>query len=73
MWSFSLIKISNNKFYTEEECEQINYLENDGYNVDQMWECDWKKIKAELSNKLDLETQARHQNINPRDAFLRTN
>ena len=38
--------------------------------VVQMWECDWKKIKDNLSNKLDLEKQARHQNINPRDAFF---
>ena len=49
--------------------EQINYLENDGYKVVQMWECDWNETKKGLSNRLDLETQAVHQTINPRMFF----
>ncbi len=50
--------------------EQNNYLENDGYKVVQMWECEWNKIKENLQDKKDLEIQARHQNINPREAFF---
>ena len=50
--------------------DQINYSENDGYKVIQMWECEWETIKDKLSNKVILETQPRHQNINPRDVFF---
>ena len=50
--------------------EQLNYLENEGYKVVQMWECEWTNIKDKLSNKTDLEIQARHQHINPREAFF---
>ena len=50
--------------------EQNRLLKEAGYQVVEMWECDWYKIKDKLPNKKDLETQARHQQIKPRDAFF---
>ena len=49
--------------------EQVNLLESAGYNVNQMWECDWIKLKSTLSNKDELEEHAKQQNINTRDAL----
>jgi len=50
--------------------EQVNLLEHNGYNVIQMWECEWNKFKTNLSNKNELEYTARRQNINVRDALF---
>ena len=50
--------------------DQLNYSENDGYKIIHMWECEWETIKDKLSNKIILETEPRHQNINPRDVFF---
>ena len=35
-----------------------------------MWECEQNEIKKTLPNKSQLEENARHQNINIRDAFF---
>jgi len=45
-------------------------LEHNGYKVEEMWECDWKAIKADLPNKQEIELQARAQNITIRDALF---
>ena len=45
-------------------------LEYNGFKVEEMWECDWKAIKADLPNKKDIEMQARAQNITIRDALF---
>ena len=50
--------------------EQINLLEHTAYEVKQMWECEWNKIKNTLDNKSEIEENARQQNINIRDALF---
>ena len=50
--------------------EQVNLLEHNGYKVEQMWECDWKKIKEALPDKKEIEEHARQQNIKIRDALF---
>jgi len=45
-------------------------LEHAGYKVEEMWECEWKAIKATLPNKTDIEKAAKAQNINIRDALF---
>jgi len=35
-----------------------------------MWECEWNKIKNNLDNKSEIEENAKHQNINVRDALF---
>ena len=50
--------------------EQVNLLEHNGYEVNQMWECEWNKIKNNLDNKSEIEENARQQNINIRDALF---
>ena len=35
--------------------EQVNLLEHNGYEVNQMWECEWNKIKNNLDNKSEIE------------------
>jgi hypothetical protein len=49
--------------------EQTNLLIGNGYKVEQCWECDWNEKKATLPNKTELETLARQQNINIRNAL----
>ena len=56
--------------------EKIQYLKNQGYNIEEMWECDLKR-------KLDEDEEMRHHfeehdlvdPLQPRDAFFggRTN
>jgi len=50
--------------------ERNKLLENAGYTVEEIWECDWQKIQRELPNKKELETKAKAQNINIRDALF---
>ena len=50
--------------------EQVNILEHNGYDVIQMWECEWKKLKETLPNKAEVEENAKQQNINVRDALF---
>ena len=50
--------------------EQVNLLEHNGYNVIQMWECEWNRIKNDLNNKKEIEEHARQQNIKIRDALF---
>lgn len=50
--------------------EQNNLLKSNGYNVCEMWECDWNDFKKTLPNKLELEQDALQQNINIRDALF---
>jgi len=59
-----------NKFKYNKTMERINLLEHNGYKVEQMWECEWKKIKESVSNKTELEHNAKEQNINLRDALF---
>ena len=40
------------------------------YKVEEMWECEWKTIKATLPNKKEIEAAAKAQNINTRDALF---
>ena len=49
--------------------EQNNILENEGYNVVQMWECEWDKLKESLNDKKGFEEKARHQNISIRNVL----
>ena len=53
-----------------QSCERRLILEQAGYQVQEMWECDWKTIKATLPNKKELEAEAKAQNINIRDALF---
>jgi G:T-mismatch repair DNA endonuclease (very short patch repair protein) len=50
--------------------EQNNILRANGYDVIEMWECEWNKIKETLPTKKELEYDARQQNINIRDALF---
>ena len=50
--------------------EQVNLLEHNGFEVNQMWECEWNKIKNNLDNKSEIEENAKHQNINIRDSLF---
>ena len=50
--------------------EQRNLYKANGYNLIEMWECEWCKIKTTLDNKHELEENARNQNINIRDALF---
>ena len=34
-----------------------------------MWECEWKELKQTLSNKTNIEEQAKKQNIKTRDSL----
>ena len=45
-------------------------LEEAGYKVECIWECEWNKIKNTLENRTELEEQARNQHINVRDALF---
>ena len=45
-------------------------LEKQGYRVDDIWECDWKKIKETLPDKKEIEERAKQQNIKIRDALF---
>ena len=50
--------------------EQNNHFKRNGYNLVQMWECEWNELKKTLENKNELEHDARQQNINVRDALF---
>jgi hypothetical protein len=51
--------------------EQNNLFRSNGYNIVEMWECEWNKIKHNLnSKKKQIEGQARQQTINIRDALF---
>ena len=50
--------------------EQVNLCKMNKYKVVQIWECEWNEIKKSLTNKNELEEQARNQNIKIRDAFF---
>jgi hypothetical protein len=58
-----------NEIKYDKTMEQVNLLESAGYTVNQMWECDWIKLKSTLSNKDELEEHAKQQNIITRDAL----
>ena len=45
-------------------------LELAGYKVETMWGCEWDQLKKNLSNKSNIEEQARKQNIRTRDALM---
>ena len=38
--------------------------------MEEMWECDWERIKRGLDNKKELEETARQQTLKPRDALV---
>jgi hypothetical protein len=59
-----------NKAKYEETVKRKEALEKQGYRVDEMWECDWKKLKETLPNRLEIEQAARDQNINVRDSLF---
>jgi hypothetical protein len=59
-----------NELKYQETIKRKTLLENQGYRVDDIWECDWTKLKATLPNRHELEQKARDQNINVRDALL---
>ena len=59
-----------NRAKYEETVKRKELLEKQGYQVDEMWECDWNKLKATLPNRLELERTARNQNINVREALF---
>jgi hypothetical protein len=50
--------------------EQNNLFKANGYNLKEIWECEWNEIKKDLPNKTELEEEARQQNINIRDALF---
>ena len=54
----------------QQTCERRLILEQSGYKVEEMWECEWLSIKKNLSNKIDIEKAAKAQNINIRDALF---
>ena len=45
-------------------------LEQSGHKVEEIWECDWLALKKTLPNRTELETEAKAQNINLRDALF---
>ena len=45
-------------------------LEEAGYKVEFIWECEWNEIKKTLENKQAIEQQARDQHINVREALF---
>lgn len=51
-------------------CERKLILEQAGYKVEEMWECDWLAIKNTLANRKEIEAAAKAQNINIRDALF---
>ena len=59
-----------NKVKYNKTMEQVNLLEHNGYEVEQMWECEWRRIKETLPEKRELEESARQQNIKIRDALF---
>jgi len=59
-----------NIFKFDKTMEQNNLFRSNGYNVVEMWECEWNKIKSTLNNKKEIEEQARQQTINIRDALF---
>ena len=59
-----------NQVKYDKTMEQNNYFELNGFNLCQMWECEWNAIKKELPNKNELEQDARQQNIIIRDALF---
>ena len=50
--------------------ERQNMLEEAGYKVECIWECEWNEIKKTLENKQAIEQQARDQHINVREALF---
>jgi hypothetical protein len=50
--------------------ERQNILEEAGYKIESIWECEWNKEKATLENRKEIEEQARNQHINVRDALF---
>ena len=59
-----------NKIKYNKTMEQVNLYKMNKYKVVQIWECEWNEIKKSLTNKNELEEQARNQNIKIRDAFF---
>jgi hypothetical protein len=59
-----------NKAKYEETLKRKEALEKQGYRVDEMWECEWTKIKETLPNRHEIEQAARGQNINVRDSLF---
>ena len=50
--------------------EKENILKALGYNVVTIWGCEWDNIKKDLEHKTEIETCAREQKINIRDALF---
>jgi hypothetical protein len=50
--------------------EQRNLFIGNGFNLVEMWECQWCDLKNTLDNKEQLETNANNQNIVIRDALF---
>ena len=57
----------NEKYNKTLQREDI--LRGEGYSIETMWECQWLEMKRNLSNREDIETQAKAQNIKTRDAL----
>jgi hypothetical protein len=49
--------------------EQRNLILGNGYNMVECWECEWNETKKSLPNRNELETLARSQDINIRNAL----
>jgi hypothetical protein len=45
-------------------------LKDNGYTINTIWECEWQELKNKMSNKKEIESTARAQNINIRDALF---
>jgi hypothetical protein len=59
-----------NKIKYEETQHRKKLLEKEGYRVDEMWECEWNKIKETLPNRAELEQTAKDQHIDIRAALF---
>ena len=59
-----------NEIKYDKTMEQNNLFKSNGYNLVQMWECEWNETKKNLPNKRELEHDARQQNINIRGALF---
>ena len=59
-----------NEVRHDKTIEQKNCFKANGYNLIQLYECEWNEIKRTLLNKQELDEDARQQNINVRDALF---
>jgi hypothetical protein len=59
-----------NLFQYNKTQERKNILEAAGYDVVEVWECEFNRIKKSMKNRKQLEQQARDQSIVIRDAMF---